>query len=115
MTPVVEFRNIVKTFGGVHAVENGKNVSRAMRESARQGFWGGATPPLGYRTIEVERRGFYPLTFPLTVGPGSVSIAITLGAKAQARSIEFSWTQSADAMRTVLEAAQAGTLVSGLV
>jgi glycosyltransferase involved in cell wall biosynthesis len=38
-----------------------------------------------------------------------------LGAKAQARSIEFSWTQSADAMRTVLEAAQAGTLVSGLV
>ena len=38
-----------------------------------------------------------------------------LGAKAQARSVEFSWTQSADAMRTVLEAVQAGTLVSGLV
>ena len=32
---------------------------------------------------EVTRRAFYPLTFPLTVGPGSVSIAITLGAKAQ--------------------------------
>jgi multiple antibiotic resistance protein len=30
---------------------------------------------------EVERRAFYPLTFPLTVGPGSVSIAITLGAR----------------------------------
>jgi multiple antibiotic resistance protein len=30
---------------------------------------------------EVERRGFYPLTFPLTVGPGSISIAITLGAR----------------------------------
>jgi glycosyltransferase involved in cell wall biosynthesis len=38
-----------------------------------------------------------------------------LGAKAQARSVEFSWTQSADAMRTVLEAVQAGTLVSGVV
>jgi glycosyltransferase involved in cell wall biosynthesis len=38
-----------------------------------------------------------------------------LGAKAQTRSVEFSWTQSADAMRTVLEAVQAGTLVSGLV
>jgi len=38
-----------------------------------------------------------------------------LGAKAQARSGEFSWAQSADAMRTVLEAVQAGTLVSGLV
>ena len=38
-----------------------------------------------------------------------------LGVKAQARSVEFSWAQSADAMRTVLEAVQAGTLVSGLV
>jgi multiple antibiotic resistance protein len=30
---------------------------------------------------EADRRGFYPLTFPLTVGPGSISIAITLGAR----------------------------------
>jgi multiple antibiotic resistance protein len=31
---------------------------------------------------EVARRAFYPLTFPLTVGPGSISVAITLGARA---------------------------------
>jgi multiple antibiotic resistance protein len=30
---------------------------------------------------EVGRRGFYPIAFPLTVGPGSISIAITLGAR----------------------------------
>jgi multiple antibiotic resistance protein len=30
---------------------------------------------------EVERRAFYPLTFPLTVGPGSISIAVTLGTR----------------------------------
>ncbi len=30
---------------------------------------------------ELARRGFYPLTFPLTVGPGSITIAITLGAR----------------------------------
>lgn len=30
---------------------------------------------------ELKTRGFYPLTFPLTVGPGSISIAITLGAR----------------------------------
>jgi multiple antibiotic resistance protein len=30
---------------------------------------------------ELARRAFYPLTFPLTVGPGSISIAITLGAR----------------------------------
>ena len=30
---------------------------------------------------EVGRRGFYPLTFPLTIGPGTISIAVTLGAR----------------------------------
>jgi len=29
---------------------------------------------------EVFRRAFYPLTLPLTVGPGAISVAITLGA-----------------------------------
>jgi len=38
-----------------------------------------------------------------------------LGAKAQTRSGEFSWTQSADAMRSVLESVQAGVFVSGVV
>jgi hypothetical protein len=28
-----------------------------MRESARQGFWNGASAPLGYRIVEAERRG----------------------------------------------------------
>lgn len=31
------------------------------------------------------RRAFYPLTMPLTVGPGSISVAITLGANAAHR------------------------------
>jgi glycosyltransferase involved in cell wall biosynthesis len=38
-----------------------------------------------------------------------------LGAKAQARSGEFSWEQSADAMRTVLESVHTGEIVSGVV
>lgn len=38
-----------------------------------------------------------------------------LGRKAQARSTEFSWRQSADAMRVVLESVMAGRVVSGLV
>jgi len=38
-----------------------------------------------------------------------------LGAKAQARSAEFSWRQSADAMRTVLESVMAGDRVAGVV
>jgi glycosyltransferase involved in cell wall biosynthesis len=38
-----------------------------------------------------------------------------LGAKAQARSAEFSWRQSADEMRTVLESVLTGDRVSGMV
>jgi glycosyltransferase involved in cell wall biosynthesis len=38
-----------------------------------------------------------------------------LGAKAATRSGEFSWTQSAAAMRGVLEAVQAGDVVSGVI
>jgi multiple antibiotic resistance protein len=34
---------------------------------------------------ELARRAFFPLTFPLTVGPGSISIAITLGARVPQR------------------------------
>ena len=38
-----------------------------------------------HRTVEPQdtfRDAFYPLTMPLTVGPGSISVAITLGANA---------------------------------
>ncbi|BBY55613.1 glycosyltransferase family 4 protein [Mycobacterium koreense] len=38
-----------------------------------------------------------------------------LGEKAQARSTEFSWRQSADSMRSVLEAVRTGEIISGLV
>jgi glycosyltransferase involved in cell wall biosynthesis len=38
-----------------------------------------------------------------------------LGAKAQVRSAEFSWRQSADAMRTVLGAVHAGDFISGVI
>ena len=50
-------RQIIGIFDEYTSRENGKNVTRAMRESARQGFWNGATPPLGYRIVEAERRG----------------------------------------------------------
>src|SRR5271165_6834729 len=38
-----------------------------------------------HRTVQPQdtfRQAFYPLTMPLTVGPGSISVAITLGANA---------------------------------
>ena len=41
-----------------------------------------------HRTVQPQdtfRHAFYPLTLPLTVGPGSISVAITLGANAAHR------------------------------
>ena len=50
-------RQIVALFDQHTSVENAKNVTRAMRENAKQGFWNGATPPLGYKTVAAEQRG----------------------------------------------------------
>ena len=50
-------RQIIGAFDEHTSREISKNTTRAMRESARQGFWNGATPPLGYKIVEAERRG----------------------------------------------------------
>ena len=50
-------RQIVALFDQHTSVENAKNVTRAMRENAQQGFWNGSTPPLGYKAVAAEQRG----------------------------------------------------------
>lgn len=50
-------RQVIGIFDEYTSKENGRQVTRAMRENAKQGFWNGATPPLGYKTVEAERRG----------------------------------------------------------
>src|SRR5262249_28789692 len=50
-------RKVIALFDEYQSKENAKHVIRSMKESARQGFWNGATPPLGYRLIEAEKRG----------------------------------------------------------
>ena len=36
---------------------------------------------------EMTTRSFYPLTFPITIGPGSLSVAIALGASIRSRDV----------------------------
>ena len=50
-------RQIMALFDEYQSKENAKHVLRAMKENARQGFWNGALPPIGYRTIDAEKRG----------------------------------------------------------
>ena len=41
----------------VPSKENAKHVLRALKENARQGFWNGSLPPIGYRVVAAEQRG----------------------------------------------------------
>jgi site-specific DNA recombinase len=50
-------RQIMTLFDEYQSRENSKHTLRAMKENARQGFWNGARPPLGYRIVAAEQRG----------------------------------------------------------
>ncbi|MCM8731820.1 recombinase family protein [Hephaestia sp. GCM10023244] len=53
----VMMRQIMALFDEYQSKENAKHVIRALKENARQGFWNGSLPPIGYRTIAAETRG----------------------------------------------------------
>jgi DNA invertase Pin-like site-specific DNA recombinase len=47
--PAADFaETIIAAADTLHSAENAKHVTRSMRENARQGFWNGSKPPLGY-------------------------------------------------------------------
>jgi site-specific DNA recombinase len=51
-------RQMMALFDEYQSRENAKHTLRAMNENARQGFWNGALPPIGYRIVEAaEQRG----------------------------------------------------------
>ena len=54
------------------------NPDRAPEEAALARSRGGASE---VPEAEVVRRSFFPLTFPLTTGPGTIAVAIALGAQ----------------------------------
>lgn len=65
---------IVQVGGGLLITSIGWSLLQQREE--------GATVPSAttWRPEELATRAFYPLTLPLTVGPGSISVALTLGA-----------------------------------
>ncbi len=50
-------RQIMALFDEYQSKENAKHVMRALKENARQGFWNGSLPPIGYRVVAAETRG----------------------------------------------------------
>ena len=53
----VMMRQIMALFDEYQSKENGKHTLRALKENARQGFWNGSLPPIGYRVVDAEKRG----------------------------------------------------------
>lgn len=67
---------VVRVAGGLVLLATGWELLHAGTGDYRP-----PTPVTDAWQREVGRRAFYPLTFPLTVGPGSISVAIALNAR----------------------------------
>jgi multiple antibiotic resistance protein len=62
----------------------------------------GKAPAVAAERDDLGQRAFYPLTMPLTVGPGSISVAITLGANPEQGMRELGMTALAHIVGVVL-------------
>jgi multiple antibiotic resistance protein len=65
---------VVQVGGGMMVVANGWALLRQKDDSDR----GGVQKKVNLQ--DIFKNAFYPFTLPLTVGPGSISVAVTLGA-----------------------------------
>ena len=65
---------VVQIGGGLVVMSTGWTLLQREPEQARESVQRKVT------SDDIATRAFYPLTLPLTVGPGSISVAITLGA-----------------------------------
>jgi multiple antibiotic resistance protein len=66
---------VVQVGGGMMVIANGWALLKQKDEADR-----GSEVQRKINLQDIFRNAFYPLTLPLTVGPGSISVAITLGA-----------------------------------
>lgn len=67
---------VVQVGGGLIVISTGWIMLKQKGEDERGAVQRSVNP------ADIFTKAFYPLTLPLTVGPGSISIAITLGANA---------------------------------
>ena len=62
-------RQIMALFDEYQSKENAKHTLRAMKGNARQGFWNGALPPIGYRIVEAAEQHGHRTKKTLEVDP----------------------------------------------
>jgi multiple antibiotic resistance protein len=74
---------VVKIAGGILVIATAWHLVRA-EQSPDSSI---ATTSPTSTAEQLASHGFYPLTFPLTIGPGSISVAVTLGAGVRVRDV----------------------------
>lgn len=89
---------VVQVGGGLVVISTGWSMLKRRDEDERNEVKKTIYPP------DTFRQAFYPMTLPLTVGPGSISVALTLGANAPHAGINV----------VAIPAALAGSLVIAL-
>jgi multiple antibiotic resistance protein len=75
---------VVQVGGGLMVIAAGWNMLRQKEGDETRG-----NVQQSVDSRDLSSRAFYPLTLPLTVGPGSISVAITLGANEPHRGGSF--------------------------
>jgi multiple antibiotic resistance protein len=75
---------VIKIAGGLLVITNGWRMlySESSQSSSPDTKLVSNAP--AWNHVDIETRSFFPLTFPLTVGPGSISVAVTISANAGA-------------------------------
>ncbi len=76
---------VVQVGGGLVVVSTGWTLLRRPNDNAD-----GKNSPHECKDDDYSAQAFYPLTLPLTVGPGSISVAITVGAN-RPEGAEWRW------------------------
>jgi len=76
---------VVQVGGGLVVISTGWSLLRAPNDDDKESGAGTECNETSY-----TRQAFYPLTLPLTVGPGSISVAIAVGANRPEGS-EWNW------------------------
>jgi site-specific DNA recombinase len=62
-------RQIMALFDEYQSKENAKHTLRAMKENARQGFWNGSLPPIGYRIVDAAEQHGHRIKKTLEIDP----------------------------------------------
>ncbi|HUN94029.1 MAG TPA: MarC family protein [Burkholderiaceae bacterium] len=95
---------IVRVGGGLLVAASGwRMIGDRDADSVRPEFV--ATYGAGMSEEELRARSFYPISFPLTVGPGTLSASITIGTGAPARALDWIFSVTGAAVGAGLTAA----------